>query len=113
MMGLAFNGLFLSGNEGHFFQFSYRQIFSFSIFLFFTGILLMSFLLQYPAEYKKLKSRVQLSLTITSVLPVISEAVTDQLPLEIFLMAILLLILAEIIFLNYQWYSIYSHNKKE
>lgn len=111
LIGMSFNDLFdhfdlVAGN-----LISAKSVFGYSLSLFFLGITLMMFLLEFPARYDKLKKTAQKILCLPIIAILILTVFNINFSLPVYLLFMLGIILIVIIMLNYKWYSIYQGEK--
>jgi len=82
-----------------------RQLFGFAVVFFLCCIVLMMYLLAYPAVFDTLKRRMRLSMLLTALLFLLLSFVNFNLSGTVYLVLVLLLLVLEISYLNYIYYS--------
>jgi low temperature requirement protein LtrA len=108
LMGMAFSGLFKHYDTTAFHFISLKMILGLTVCLFFSGINLMTLLLEYPPQYTRLKKSAQRIILSASVLVLIMTLLHLKIGLSAYLLIILGITLLVILLLNFNWYSIYS-----
>ena len=105
LISMSFKGLFKHYNSAIFDFISLKEILGYSISLFLLCICLLSFLLEFSAQYEFLKKKVQLSLAGISAVLFILTILNIQVGLTIYLVVILIILLLTIILLNLLWFA--------
>jgi low temperature requirement protein LtrA len=106
LMGMAFDGMFAHHKPSGFKFISLKALFGYSLSLFFLGIYLMTFLLEYPSRYARLKKSVQRILFSAFVIILALVILDLSISLSFYLLLMMGILLFVIFLVNFKWYSI-------
>lgn len=108
LLAMSFGGIFNAFSRSVVQVFPLKTVFGFSITLFFIGINLMSFLLEYPETLKRVRRVIQRALLAVTVIIFLLASVNLNIALWAYLLCFFICITGLIAYLNYKWYTVFA-----
>ncbi|PHN07181.1 low temperature requirement protein A [Flavilitoribacter nigricans] len=102
LIAVSFTSLFVDNHEAYVSE----NIFGYAVTIFLISVSLMIGLLEFPGAFQKIKRPIRVSLLLTALLFLIATFFHIEWNVRTYLLGVLILLLAEITYLNTQYYGI-------